>query len=339
VIYPKSSMKNYVRVFARLNSSIGVYSALKIVLKFAVNIVNGKITCALAKEKSSLLELRILGRPFCICVDDKGLSEELLLYKIHEPFLTLLMSNEITEGSTIVELGANIGYYTTLECSFMHGNGKVIAIEPDKRSLTILKKNVAINQNSNNVEMINVAIGPDRRNGTILINKSYNLTSMNTPSLGSKIGTEIGIDIVPLDDLVLNETKIDLIRMDIEGFEFEVIKGMKAVLEKFKPNLFIELHPIRDTDLMMSFFETLNAFDYQIKWAIPRHLIEGILEAPPELLISTVNLLNNRDLVSPVNIHCTQRVAITEFAKRFCDGDSVYHVIFENVPNTKSGQV
>jgi FkbM family methyltransferase len=321
----------YFRLCSKLIKEIGCKETIDLLLFFISKLVRGYLFNNFFKlPNGDLVEINCLGNSMYVSTKDAGLSQELLTYGIHEPFLTLLLANEIRDTDVLVGVGSNIGYYVLLYGSMLEDKGKIIAIEPDPRSFRILRLNTALNSYDNRVKLVNVAVGSGNGTAYISLNKSFNLSSITTLSekkFNEK--TRFETNLVSLDDILSNESKIDIIRMDIEGYEFEVIKGMIKTLKNLKPRILaIELHPIEDCELMDSFFKTLESLNYEIKWAIPRHLIDGMLEVPAPLLQGALALVkgeiprNNRSL-SPDQI-----IEIKTFAKKFCSSKDVYHIIF-----------
>lgn len=330
MIVPHGTPKNYFKVILRLLKDAGLKKTINMVTTLliklsrhiAYNFLKGKNAHAIVTQK-------ILGHTMYISLEDKGLSQELFIYGIHEPFLTLLILNEIKEGDVIIEAGANIGYYTLLECSLIKGKGRIIAIEPDPRSRKMLRVNVVKNGYAQNVEIIPVAISAKRGKKTLFLSSMWNLSTVGFSMLKESV-TRI-IDVIPLDELVLDESKIDVIRMDIEGGEFKVINGMVRTFLKFRPRLLIiELHPVADDDLVWAFFETLTNLGYKIKWAIPRRLMHAMLNVPRPLLNEAIEIILGcaQRYLKNTRIKPTEEISMEMFAKKFLLQDEVYHVIF-----------
>lgn len=333
-VYPQSYTKNYFRVLLRLSRGIGFEKTIHLLGLLTCTIIRGQLFYSLVGDKKCLFIDQILGNQMYLSLEDKGLSQELFVYGIHEPFLTLLLSREIKKDDVIIEVGANIGYYVLMECSLLGDKGKVIAFEPDYRSLKILKKNIKMNGNGEKVDVTHVAIGPKRKKGQLIKNESFNLSKIDTSIAASQQenADQYNIDIVPLDDLVSQEPKIDIIRMDIEGYEFEAINGMSKTLTKFHPRLLVfELHPVQDIKLMQAFFEKLSNLDYEIKWAIPRHSIDAMLEVPLPLLKEALEVMQGHAVLATINRQkVSQETApIKAFAEKFCSSDQTFHVFFQ----------
>ena len=74
--------------------------------------------------------LQINGSQLEVIPGDKGTSLELLLFNTHEPISTKIVSKLLQPGMVCLDIGANIGYYVSLENSIVGKSGKIIAIEP-----------------------------------------------------------------------------------------------------------------------------------------------------------------------------------------------------------------
>ena len=135
-------------------------------------------------------------------------------------------------GYRILDIGANIGNHTMFFCNEC-GVEKVYALEPCKDTFDILKRNIEINHLEQRVELFNVACGAKREKGNIVI--------MSNEAGRNRVVSDVGgdIDIVAVDDLGLG--KIDFVKIDVEGFEYNVIRGMAKLLERCAPIIYIEI--------------------------------------------------------------------------------------------------
>jgi len=145
------------------------------------------------------------------------------------------------EGETLVDLGANVGYYTLKLSPLVGNNGKIIAIEADPESCEILKKNCILNKFSN-IRIHNIAI--TEKKGQVRLYKSdiHSGTNSIFSNKGRSDTNYITIPSTTLNDL-LDESYpvIDWMKIDVEGAELKVLKGCKKTLEKTK-KIIIELH-------------------------------------------------------------------------------------------------
>lgn len=199
---------------------------------------------------------------------DSGISKELAVFRIHEPISTWLLNQQIKVGMCVVDIGANIGYYALQEARLVGEVGKVIAIEPVPDNLTLLKKNVETN-GFRNVKICPVAIGAKNESAKLYLSDESNLCSLNPQ--GDVHDSIINVPLRTLDSLLELEGKIDFIRMDTEGYETEIIKGMLSILNKYKPTMFIEIHQfIVGGKVMVRFLERLRELGYETKYVIDR---------------------------------------------------------------------
>jgi FkbM family methyltransferase len=198
---------------------------------------------------------------------DPGISRELALYKVHEPLATKLLMETLKPGMNAVDIGGNIGYYAMLEARLVGPSGKVIAIEPMPENSAQLSKNVEAN-GYQNIHIHKVAIGNKDGSALMYIAGKSNWHSMR-PNSSSK--GEIKVPVCTLDSLLVpyNLPSVDLVRMDLEGYEVTAIEGMKRTLVKYGPRLLVELHPhLVGTAAIEKYLRCLGNLGYTIEWMI-----------------------------------------------------------------------
>lgn len=177
-----------------------------------------------------------------LCLDVSRSITHQLLFLEGERFIQerFLLSKLLKPGMRVVDVGANIGYYLLLFEKYIGSEGKVICIEPSVENLPELKKNIEINRFVN-VKLFDVAIGMD--DGTTGLRVGINSGVVDLPDYG-QAGKNQGAYQVPLrklDSLVTD--KIDFLKIDVEGYEGQVLKGAQEILNRDKPILFLEIHP------------------------------------------------------------------------------------------------
>lgn len=151
----------------------------------------------------------------------------------------LLYLQHIKKGDVVFDVGANIGYYTVLFSIITRKNGEIHAFEPVPPTFQKLLDSVKYFRN---VQTINKAVGD--YNG--LVDVHYNLNDSEKASLiAPKEGTfeTTKIPILTLDSYFIeqNLNKINFVKCDVEGLEYEVLKGFEKTLFKYKPKLSIEV--------------------------------------------------------------------------------------------------
>ena len=158
---------------------------------------------------------------------------------LYEPEVTALLKKILKKDAIVVDVGANIGWYTLLAAKTVGVNGKVIAFEPAPENYRLLKKSIKIN-NFNNVIAYRLCVS--NISGT---NKLYLGTqNLGGHSLKTKSGNNsIDVKTTTLDTTLkeLHVENVDLLKIDVEGAEPEVIEGCLHYLSNRKiKNIFLE---------------------------------------------------------------------------------------------------
>ncbi len=172
---------------------------------------------------------------------------------IHEETTTNLFKKTIKKGDTIVDLGANIGYFTLLAAKLTGREGKVYSFEPEPKNYNYLLKNIKLN-NYDNVLAIQKAVSD--KNGKTKLYICEHDTGHHTinqyggienykPNTNNKENF-IEIDTIILDDFLRNKEKlVDVIKMDIEGAEMLALSGMGETIKRNKNlRMFVEFFPL-----------------------------------------------------------------------------------------------
>ncbi len=187
-------------------------------------------------------------------VNMKRTLEEYAKNKIHEKATTSLFKKIVKEGDMVVDLGANIGYFTLLASFLVGSKGKVFAFEPEPKNYSYLIKNIKLN-NYKQTTAFQKAVS-DKNGITKLFICSYD-TGHHTINQSNGIEAYkhgrilereefIDIETITLDEFFKNNEKsIDVIKMDVEGAEFLALKGMDRILRtNYKIKMFIEFFPL-----------------------------------------------------------------------------------------------
>ena len=207
----------------------------------------------------------VLGNQIAVLPKDPGISRELALYKVHEPLATRLLMQTLEPGMNVVDIGSNIGYYAMLEARMVGPAGRVIAIEPMPKNYEQLRRNVQDNGYWQ-IQTLQLAIGD--RDGTAplyLSGKSNHHSLHRNPSTRGALQ----VPVRSLDSLLdqYHLSSVDLVRMDLEGYEVIVIHGMLRTIEKYSPRLLVELHPdLLGERVTVEYLRTLQNHRYSAEW-------------------------------------------------------------------------
>lgn len=186
---------------------------------------------------------------------------------VYEKCESRLIQEKLKPGMTFIDLGANVGLYTALAADIVGSSGTVFAFEPDKDNFGFLEKTVAKNGFSN-TECYQIAISD--HNGTgVLFHSEENLGDHRI--YDSNDGRESNsVELMTLDHFVTTHkiTKVDFIKIDIQGAEGLAMKGMENVLRN-NPHIqiFAEFWPLgisRTVESPEAFLSTLKENGFQI---------------------------------------------------------------------------
>jgi FkbM family methyltransferase len=198
-------------------------------------------------------------------------------------------------GDTVVDIGANIGQLAIGAAKIVGDSGAVYAFEPHPEIYSYFKKNIALN-NCEHIHAYNMAVGNEA--GVLFISNKRN-DDQNTIVKNQQSG--ISIKQIKLDDMDIIESKIDLLKVDVEGYEKFVFEGARLILEK--------------TECI--YYESWQ--DHFEKYGCSVMDVQRILEMSG----FTIYRFNGKKCLSPVkeqyNLkNCENLIAIKD-ASRFCD--------------------
>jgi len=168
------------------------------------------------------------------------IDSSLYFTNTYEVKIDRLFDKYVKPGSTVIDIGANIGLHTLRSALLTGEKGKVIAIEPSTWAINKLRQNLELNPDLNRiVEIRHHALG-DKIELLITLGfqSSYRLNGKN------KIYSEV-IDVLTLDSIAdQNSLKhVDFMKIDVDGHELHILRGAKNMLSLSKPVLVVEFTP------------------------------------------------------------------------------------------------
>jgi len=184
-------------------------------------------------------------------IEDVGISRALLLFGTREEDHKYILEKELKPGMTVLDLGANVGYYALMECNLVGPTGFVYCLEPHPENYNQLIKNLELNNMMDRVETYNYGGSNVDSVEKLYVSAKSNQHSFcdtrpekNIANLEGNSET-IDVQTVTVSSFIKGKKNIDFIRMDIEGFEVEVFEGMMSALdesESFRPSVLFETH-------------------------------------------------------------------------------------------------
>jgi FkbM family methyltransferase len=177
-----------------------------------------------------ILERSLFG--FRLLLDVSRSDAQRLLYLEGARYLPerQILASLCRPSSRIADVGANIGYYLLLWERLVGPRGSILCVEPEPENLVELRRNIEANA-FENARVLPVAAGAAE--GVVAIR----------PGINSGIDPEgtVQVGLATVDALV--SEGIDLLKIDVEGYEGEVLLGSVRTLERHRPTVFVEVHP------------------------------------------------------------------------------------------------
>ena len=151
--------------------------------------------------------------------------------------MTFVKHNLVKPGDVVIECGGHHGAQTILLSRWVGDDGKVIVVEPIPENVAILKKNIALNELKNVVVVLKAAAA---RSGHVTMRPDSN----GSVAYDGKFNNGLEVESISLDDLAAElNIKPDFIKIDVEGFEYQVLDGAENILAT-TPALFVEVHTL-----------------------------------------------------------------------------------------------
>ena len=154
-----------------------------------------------------------------------------------EPHQVKYLRKFVNPGWTVLDVGANCGYYSVLMAKWVGERGRVYAFEPSPRNLPALRRNLDLNHGAK-VQVCQAALG-DRAGFCDMEETEAGNFGMD------RIGSGSSIPVTTLDSWLKENSvpRVDFIKVDIEGSETRFLRGAAATLREFRPAMLIEINP------------------------------------------------------------------------------------------------
>lgn len=230
-----------------------------------------RVTSAYLGDHTALV--RVLGR-YKLYVDtrDRGFGSHILLDGFWEIWLTLFCARNVKQGMTVVDVGANFGYYSVLLAELVGAEGWLIAVEPNPHAADFLTRSIEINGMSGRTRIESVALGNAAEGAAALYvphsePKNALIVSDNFVPRAEH-GTVIRVPVTTLDRLGAASSRIDFIKIDAEGAEEAIFDGMGETIARHQPIIVVEFNAARYADAggfldrLAAVYGTLRRLDF-----------------------------------------------------------------------------
>lgn len=207
--------------------------------------------CLISEDKPSTI---MFGKNKYVKMYGVGLAQ---IFSRAEPHLQNIINKYVKHGGSVLEVGANIGYFTIYFGKHVGSSGNVYAFEPIPSTYAVLKKNIVLNALTN-IDTYNLAASSQP--GEIIFRMpkgNHSMASMHWHKNCEDVDEYI-VNTVNLDSMFSNKN-IDFVKIDVEGAEGDVVAGMEKIISSYKPIIFVECSEIG----RQKFWEVMKKYDYR----------------------------------------------------------------------------
>lgn len=163
-------------------------------------------------------------------------------YQPYEPFTTELFEQAIQPAATVLDIGAQFGYFSLIAARKVGHGGCVYSFEPAPANFELLQRNIELNRYIDIICAVPKAVGSQHAMQKLFVYQGSDSHSMYChPKVNVK--NTIMVECISIDEF-LGEQRVDVIKMDIEGNEAYALEGMKKTIARSNNlKLFIEFSP------------------------------------------------------------------------------------------------
>jgi FkbM family methyltransferase len=173
------------------------------------------------------------GHPFYVYTRDRSITPWILLGGTWETFVDNVLCALASPGDVFLDVGANQGYYTVKIGVRVGPTGRVFAFEPNPQIHRFLTDNIEVNALQQRVTPFALAAGATPGRAVMTVEANYpGGARVLLPENGEVATTPIDVEVVRIDDVIPVGVVANLIKIDVEGFEPLVARGMRGLLAR-----------------------------------------------------------------------------------------------------------
>lgn len=181
-----------------------------------------------------------------------------------EPEVVQVIQERVSPGMTVLDIGAQSGYFSLLFSRLVGPQGKVIAFEPLPANFRMLEENVRLN-GLGNVTIRQEAVAD--HSGDMSFEFPSEPTLIAGPLLEGENQGVLTVKGVSLDDIFsVGSVPVQFIKMDVEGAEEEVLRGALKLLDSSHPDMLIELHNMEKQEGTHPAVSLVENMGYEVQW-------------------------------------------------------------------------
>lgn len=149
---------------------------------------------------------------------------------------------------TLLDIGANIGFYSLLALN-RYGYKQAYAFEPNPETFLRLRKNFSLNKLEDKARALPFGLGKENSKATLAVKSVHTGASSMAETIGRNFDARVEVEVRSFDSFAaeakLDTKRISFLKIDVEGYEYETLLGLRQTLRELRPNTYImiEIHP------------------------------------------------------------------------------------------------
>jgi FkbM family methyltransferase len=220
-----------------------------------------KILIDFLMPKNADLDVRLPSGDVIVMSSAERIGSFLLIRQYFEDAELAACERLATPGSTVIDVGANVGIFTMTLARLVGETGTVIAVDPLPRNCVRLRAHAQMNRHAN-VRIVELAVG--EKAGSVRLNSAIDpaFVSIYPDSTAASGSADIEVEVRPLDDIwqSMGRPEVSFMKVDVEGSELGVLDGGKELLSAHRPTMLIE---VADQERMAAIRSRLDAYGYE----------------------------------------------------------------------------
>jgi FkbM family methyltransferase len=157
----------------------------------------------------------------------EDISTELLFKGVHEPMTTKVFKKVLKPGDAVIDVGANVGYFTLLSSKLVGWRGIVHAFEPSPSNMNTLIHNIKLNK-LENIQLYEIAAS--NKTGRMTFYTSSTESARHSLIQTKEHDNNITVEVNKLDDVLGGHFNVNLLKTDTEGNELAVLQGAEKII-------------------------------------------------------------------------------------------------------------
>jgi len=206
----------------------------------------------------------------------------------HESYAAPFLNSVLKPGDVFIDVGANIGYITKVASKLVGNEGIVHAIEPMPEAIRLLEVNC---KNLHNIVLHKLAASDVSGTSLFSIKKRGDTSALGASPLAIR---QIKIQVDTLDNILAAQKMIDVLKIDVEGYELEVLRGAKDILDRCAPLLYFEYIDAFASERRVTikdYKSYLSPFGYTLAWVNPKYPDSELTSSEPSCYV--IGIPNN----------------------------------------------